>query len=108
MRYPLLINAAVLLIFAGCAHHSVLVDADRVTLTLKAPGAKNVQIASSLDGYELHQARKTGDSTWVVQLPSDMQFTYFYLVDGKVFLPECLISESDGFGSKDCIYVPGM
>jgi hypothetical protein len=37
-----------------------------------------------------------------------MQFSYFYLVDGEVFLPECTLTESDDFGSRNCVYAPGM
>jgi len=108
MRSRALICTAVLTCIIGCTHHAVLVDKGSATLTLHAPGAKNVQFASSLDGYELHQARQNLDADWVILLPSDRQFSYFYVVDGKVFLPECSFTEPDDFGSCNCVYVPGM
>jgi hypothetical protein len=79
-----------------------------VTLTLRAPSTKNVQFASSLDSFAVHEVRQDSDSKWVVLLPSDIQFSYFYLVDGEVFLPECTFTEPDDFGAHNCVYVPGM
>ncbi len=108
MRFRALTIAGLFFLLAGCTHHTVLVDKGSVTLSLKAPGAKSVHLASSLDGFELHEARQADDSNWVIQLPSDMQFSYFYLVDGEVFLPECTLTESDDFGSRNCVYAPGM
>lgn len=108
MRYRSLTSTAIFLCIFGCTHHTVLADKGTVTLSLKAPGAKSVQFASSLDGYALHDARQDDASDWVMLLPSDTQFSYFYLVDGKVFLPECSFAEPDDFGSHNCIYVPGM
>jgi hypothetical protein len=108
MRYRPLITAAVLVFIVGCTHHSVLVDKGTVTLSLRAPFVKNVQFASSLDSFVLHEARQDSDSNWLVRLPSDMQFSYFYLVDGEVFLPECTFSELDDFGSLNCVYIPDM
>jgi hypothetical protein len=43
-----------------------------------------------------------------VSVPAGLQFSYFYLVDGEVYVPECAFSESDGFGSRNCVFVPGM
>jgi len=108
MRYRPLITAAALVFIVGCTHHSVLVDKGTVTLSLRAPFAKSVQFASSLDSFALHEARLDSDSIWLALLPSDMQFSYFYLVDGEVFLPECTFSELDDFGSLNCVYIPGM
>lgn len=108
MRSRSLTGAAVFLFIFGCTHHAILVDKDRVTLSLKAPGAKSVQFASSLDSYSVHEAKRDAESNWVVQLPSETQFSYFYLVDGKFFLPECTYRETDDFGSQNCVYVPGM
>jgi hypothetical protein len=103
----LFITAAVFLIPA-CAYHSLEVQGDAATITLKALNAKEVLFASSLDGYELHPAQKQGTSRWVVKAPSGTPFSYFYVVDGKIFVPDCRLAESDDFGSRNCIYVPGM
>jgi hypothetical protein len=103
----IIITAAVFLIPA-CAHHSLEVNGDSAAITLQAPGAKEVLFASSLDGYELHPAEKQGFTRWVVKAPSGIPFSYFYVIDGKVFVPDCKLAESDDFGSRNCVYVPGM
>jgi hypothetical protein len=97
-----------LIILAGCAHHDLRTDGDIVILTLEIPSARSIQFASSLDGFELHQAKLIGGSLWEMSLPAGSTFSYFYIVDGEVYVPECRFSESDGFGSRNCIYMPGM
>ncbi|MGC9325256.1 MAG: hypothetical protein ACP5G0_10970 [Desulfomonilia bacterium] len=100
--------AAVLILLAGCAHHSFRIEPDGVHLFLRIPDAQRVSVASSLDGFTLHEAVQAGRSTWEVVLPGGKEFTYFYIVDGKVYLPECLYRECDGYGSYNCVYIPGM
>jgi hypothetical protein len=100
--------AILAVLLAGCAHHGLRVNGDTVTLTLRAPHARTVQLASSLDGFEPHPAVLVGGSVWEVSVPAGLQFSYFYLVDGEVYVPECAFSESDGFGSRNCVFVPGM
>ncbi len=46
--------------------------------------------------------------TWRVTLPGEYEFTYFYMIDGKPFLPPCRFTEKDDFGSENCIFVPDM
>jgi hypothetical protein len=99
---------AFLVLAQGCAHHNLKVEGYTIILTLFAPRSENVQFASSLDGFELHPARKVNVSTWEVQLPAGSEFSYFYLVDGNVFIPQCAYTELDDFGSRNCMYVPGM
>lgn len=108
MKRLLAILASASLLLAGCAHHSALVEGDTVTLSLTIPHAREVLFASSLDGYELHPVLKTGNSAWVIQLPADRQFSYFYVVDGNVYIPDCSLTEHDDFGSRDCVFAPGM
>lgn len=108
MKYLYILLGVFLVLAQGCAHHNLKVVGDTTTLTLISPRSENVQLACSLDGFVLHPARKLDDSTWEVQLPSASEFSYFYLVDGKVFVPKCAYTELDDFGSRNCMYVPGM
>ncbi len=100
--------AALLAVFlAGCAAipftpgHS-----QTVTLYLKKPDARKVQFASSLDNFQLHDTRKTASGRWEVRVPKNAEFHYFYIVDGKNYVPDCRYKEKDDFGSKNCVYLP--
>jgi hypothetical protein len=93
--------------FQGCASpHQVTVQADTVTLSLRAPQAARVQFASSADRYTLHEASKDRDGIWTFTGLANREFQYFYLVDGKVFLPDCRFRQSDDFGTANCRYLP--
>ena len=103
--FPYLTVAALCL--AGCAAtHYYKRQADRVTFYLKAPGARGVVFASSLDAFSPHLASKVDGSRWMVSTASGSEFRYFYIVDGIVYVPECKFYEEDDFGSRNCIYVP--
>ena len=98
----------VALCFAGCATtHYHERQSDRVTFYLRAPEAAKVDFVSSLDEYSPHRATKVSGSQWTVTLGANSEFRYFYIVDGRVYLPECELYENDDFGSRNCIYVPG-
>ena len=95
------------LCLAGCtATHYHKRQSDRVTFYLKAPAAKGVVFASSLDAYSPHLARRVDGSRWAVSAAAGSEFRYFYIVDGAVYVPECQFYERDDFGSLNCIYVP--
>ena len=97
----------VVLTLAGCAAtHYHKRQSDRVTFYLKAPEARGVAFASSLDAYYPHQANKVNGSRWAVTVAANSEFRYFYLVDGAVHVPECRFYEKDDFGSRNCVYVP--
>ena len=93
---------------SGCASHYYSVENDVLHLYLLKPKARSVYFASSLDGFELHSVKKIDGKTWEVQLTANKEFKYFYLVDDVVFLPPCRFMEKDDFGSKNCIFIPGM
>jgi ABC-type uncharacterized transport system auxiliary subunit len=97
----------VMTLLAGCATHYCKQERDTLVLYLNKPGAQQVFLASSLDGFEPHQARHL-DGRWVVVLPSGDQFRYYYVVDDKIFLPPCKIRESDDFGSENCVFDPQL
>jgi len=91
----------------GCAAtHYHQRQSDRVTFYLKAPEARGVAFASSLDAFTPRLASKIGASRWAVTVAAKSEFRYFYIVDGAVYVPECKFYEKDDFGSRNCIYVP--
>jgi hypothetical protein len=99
----------VALCLAGCAATNYPAgQSGRVTFYLRAPGARGVAFASSLDDYQIHRAEQVNGSRWMVTVAANSEFRYFYIVDGRVYLPECALYEKDDFGSRNCIYVPGM
>ena len=97
-----------LLIFTGCAGHYYRKNNGSLSIFLKMPDAQQVYFLSSLDGYRPRKAIRVDDRTWQISTPAQMEFTYFYKVDGKVYLPNCRLKEQDDFGSQNCIYIPGM
>lgn len=91
---------------AGCTGHFYREEPGRVHLYLREGHAAEVSFASSLDGFELHRIEKTGSKTWQITLPKTGEFRYFYLVDGKIHLPDCPLREMDDFGTYNCLYKP--
>ena len=107
MKILILHLTVVSLCLAGCAAtHYHKRHSDRVTFYLKAPKARGVVFASSLDAYSPHLASKLDGSRWVVSAASGSEFRYFYIVDGSVYVPECKFYEKDDFGSRNCVYIP--
>jgi hypothetical protein len=84
------------------------VTGDAVHFYLKAPGAKVVEFASSLDGYEPRPARKGEDGTWETAVRLHGEFRYFFVVDGKALTPPCPLREKDDYGFENCVFVPGL
>jgi hypothetical protein len=97
-----------MLVFSGCASHYVQKNNDTVSIFLKKPDAERVYFLSSLDGYTPRNAARLDDRTWQIDAPAKAEFRYFYKVDGTVYLPACQLKEQDDFGSKICIYIPGL
>ena len=96
------------LVLAGCASHYYRLDDGSLSIFLKAPDAKSVYFATSLDNFALHPARKTFSGTWVISVDARRQFTYFYLIDGEPYVPECTYRELDDFGGENCVFIPDM
>ena len=93
---------------AGCSNHFYRIEGDTLHLFLVKPEARDVLFAFSADGYAPHPASRDGSATWKISVPVDTEFTYFYIVDGAVFMPPCKFTEADDFGSENCIFVTGM
>ena len=102
--FPPIISAVFFI--TGCAGHFYLEEAGRVQIYLRNNRASVVHFVSSLDGFEPHPIAKTNSDTWQITLPRRSEFRYFYLVDGKIHLPDCLFREMDDFGSYNCLYKP--
>lgn len=96
----------VYLLISACAGRFYRVEDHKVTFYLDLPAARQVDFAYSLDGFKLHSVEKRQDGTWGISVPADIEFGYFFMVDGAAFLPECDIREADDFGSENCIFEP--
>jgi len=91
----------------GCAgHHYISDNSGSVSLYLRLPDATDVQFASSIDAYQLHDTRKNGLGFWEINMPIKPESTYFYIVDGSFYIPDCRFREMDDFGSENCLYLP--
>jgi hypothetical protein len=103
-RVLLLLGLAVGLL--GCATHYHRQRGREAEFYLRAPGARQVALVTSLDDFTPHPARRVSAAAWHVALPADRPFRYFYLVDGEPFLPDCAETEADDFGGSNCIFSP--
>jgi len=90
----------------GCSAHYHTIRDGHVDVYLKAPQAQSVSLVVSGDTFEQVQAARTELGDWKVTLIRAREFKYFYLVDGKVYLPDCLLKERDDFGSDNCVFSP--
>ncbi|MFH2066989.1 MAG: hypothetical protein ABIK15_17445 [Pseudomonadota bacterium] len=100
----------ILLIFlaTGCKSHFAEIRENRLFFYLHHSEARSVEIRCSLDGFKAHAATKTDDDLWEVSVPFTAETTYFYIIDGEVFLPACPFREKDDFGTENCIFIPDM
>ncbi|MEJ2638098.1 MAG: hypothetical protein P8010_00845 [Desulfosarcinaceae bacterium] len=89
----------------GCAGHYYRTDASGTTLFLRQPGAASVVLYTSIDGFRPHIA-DLRSGRWANTLSATGEFTYFYRVDGEVFVPDCRYREEDDFGQENCIFLP--
>ena len=95
------------LFMAGCSSHYYKTNGSEVAMYLKKPDAENARFVCSLDDYEPREVREV-DGKWVVTLPADSAFRYFYILDGSAFVPPCRLKEKDDFGSENCIFEPEL
>jgi len=92
----------------GCQNHFYRVQEDTLYLYINYPEADSVQLYCSFDDYKAHPAKQTDDGLWEVSVPLTSEFTYFYIVDGDMFIPLCKLKEKDDFGSENCIFIPDL
>jgi len=94
------------LLSAACSpKHYIQVHDESIVLYYEHTGAKEVFFASSIDRFRLHPAIKVKSDTWEVIVPKETEFSYFYLVDGTLTLPDCQFTILDDFGAKNCLFV---
>jgi hypothetical protein len=97
---------ALFLSAVGCSAHYHTLSDGRVDFYLTAPAAQSVSLVVLGDAFKQVSAARNPLGTWKVSLLAENEFKYFYLVDGKIYLPECPLRERDDFGSNNCIYSP--
>jgi hypothetical protein len=107
IRFLRLLSVILLLLLPGCAPRHVMVkEAGGVTLYLDVPKAEEVLFASSANSFQLQSTRKNPAGLWLTNTLADREFHYFYVVDGRVYVPDCRYREKDDFGATNCIYQP--
>ena len=106
MKTWAMLAISVLLGMAGNAGHYYRVQGDTVIFYLKKPAARNVYFAHSLDGFKLHRIEAGNPDTWAIAMAAKSEFSYFYVIDGHVYVPACEFREADDFGTENCIFVP--
>ena len=106
MKVWVMLTISVLFGMTGNAVHYCSVRGNTVIFYLEMPAAQTVYFAHSLNGYKLHRIESGDPGTWEVAMTAETEFSYFYVIDGNVFVPECEFMETDDFGSKNCIFVP--
>lgn len=107
MRRIFLITAACFILITGCArHYYYRITDSELHIHINQPGAEKVFILCSFDGYKPREAINNGSGRWESILPANAEFKYFYIVDEKVFIPECKMKETDDFGDENCVYIP--
>ena len=91
----------------GCsASHVVTRCGSQICLVVEAPAAKTVAFASSADGFALLPIRRDHGGRYTATMPAAGEFSYFFVVDGRVYVPECRDREFDDFGGSNCLYHP--
>jgi hypothetical protein len=90
----------------GCAEHYHVISSGHIEMYLRAPQAQSVVLVVSSDPFQRVQAQLGGSGIWKATLNRQSEFKYFFLVDGKPYLPDCRLRENDDFGSKNCVFSP--
>ncbi len=106
----LLFLALLPFILSSCASKSFTVEStEKSTIfSVAIPEGQQVQFAASTDGFIVHNATKDESDRWIVMVPANTEFKYFFLVDGVVYIPDCNLKEYDDFGSMNCIFNPNL
>lgn len=104
-RGPIAVLA--LLLVASCAQqHTDTTAQNTVTLTLRAPYAREVLLLTSSDHFTPRPAVRDQDGAWRCSDIPNVDFSYFYLVDGKTVTPDCRFTTNDDFGTTNCRHIP--
>jgi hypothetical protein len=109
MKKHFILSMLFLTSLSGCAaSHYIENRQNSVIFFLHMPTAKSVNFASSIDNYTPQPATLLSSGTWQVTIAQAAQLKYFYIVDDAPYLPDCRFKEMDDFGSKNCLYLPGL
>ncbi len=101
------LSGFLLLLVSGCApDHYIARQSNGVTVYLDVPEASKVVFVSSADDFKEHPLYKNSRGLWTISNLADREFDYFFIVDGRVYVPECRYKEKDDFGAANCIYEP--
>ena len=94
-------------LLGGCATHyyRMAKSGNDTVFYLRHSEAESVLLFASLDGYRPREAQ-LGKGRWTNTLPGSEEFTYFYRVDGDLYIPDCRYRERDDFGQENCIFIP--
>ncbi len=92
----------------GNSQHSVQVHGESLSFYYNNARAKEVFLASATDHFNFHPAIKGVDDSWKVTIPLSKEFSYFYIVDGEITIPDCSNTVLDDFGTKNCLYVSAL
>ncbi len=111
MKRFLVMSVATALMLSACsmAPYSVKRHGNYISFHAKIPQAKNVYFVSNLTNFQKVKAKMESKGVWESTLPyKGGIIKYFYIADGKIYLPPCKSYVKDGFGGKDCVYLPTM
>ena len=90
----------------GSTAHYHVIDNGHVEMYLMAPQAQSVVLVVSGDTFQQVHALRDVSGMWKVTLHGLHEFKYFYLLDGKSYLPDCPLRDNDDFGSNNCVFSP--
>ncbi len=100
-----LVTTLVLFTAGGCASHFTSTPTkDSVELLLSKPFARQVLLFPSSNNFTPLVAVKKKTGYWSVTITNEDHFSYFYMVDNIVYVPDCQIKELDDFGGTNCLY----
>ncbi len=102
-------SLSLLLLFclAGCAASPTISRQDgHLDFRLHLPEAGEVLFASSRNSYQPQPLHRDRQGRWITRIPAEREFHYFFLVDGKLYLPDCRYRQHDDFGTATCIHQP--
>ena len=106
-RIVTLIILLFLMNITGCSsHHYTQVQDSKVTFYLKNSAAKEVYFVSSVDDYQYNEALLERRGLWSYSSSMRTEFSYFYIIDGVITIPDCKLTVQDDFGGRNCIFSP--
>ena len=106
MKQSIVSVLAAVFVAGGCTAHYHIIYNGNVEMYLSVPQAQSVVLVVSSDPFQQVQALREDSGMWKVTLNRPSEFKYFYLVDGKAYLPDCRLREKDDFGSNNCVFSP--